>query len=209
MSAPERERQADLEAERSIAREDVDDVVGVASELAQAEEARVRVEDMKEIAEELAIDPKHVEPAIETLERRRAEAREAEQRSSALRRTWAMRLGTALGVVAALAGGASMWTRAALAPRWVEVEQARSQVETVIERRARVEEIWRDQPSSLDRDAELAGAENRVGVERRRYDEAASEYNATASSIPHALVCGWVGVPCHAPLASEIPSFSR
>lgn len=79
----------------------------------------------------------------------------------------------------------------------------------MIERRAHVEEIWRERPESLDRDAELAGAENRVGIERRRYDEAAAAYNASASTLPHALTCGLVGVPCRAPLASEIPSFSR
>ena len=196
------------ERERSIPREDVDDVVGVASELAEAEQARVRVEDMKEIAAELAIDPRHVEPAIETLERRRREEREAEDKVRAARRTWAVRVSVAVFAVLGLGLGAGAWTRSALAGDWTEVERARSQVETVIERRARVQEIWRDQPPSLDRDAELAGAENRVGIERRRYDEAAAAYNARASGIPHALLCRVVGVPCHAPLASEIAAFS-
>lgn len=199
---------SEREPERTIAREDVDDVVGVASELAEAESARVRVEDMKEIAADLAIDPKLVEPAIDTLERRRAEERAAAARAAAERRTWAMRVGAVVAALAIVTGVGTAWTRSALAPRWAEVERARSQVETVIDRRAHVEAIWRDRPAGLDRDAELAGAENRVGVERRRYDEAAADYNATASSLPHALLCGLAGVPCHAPLASDIASFT-
>lgn len=201
MSAPEREQ-------RTIPREDVDDVVGVASELAEAEEARVRVDEMKEIASDLAIDPKHVEPAIETLATRRKEEAERAANEQAARRAWAVRATQGVGASLAVVLACGLWTRSALASRWVEVEQARSQVETVIERRARVESIWRDQPPGLDRDAELAGAENRVGIERRRYDEAASAYNAAASSLPHALTCALVGVPCRAPLASEIPAFS-
>ncbi|MBN8613922.1 MAG: hypothetical protein J0L92_25215 [Deltaproteobacteria bacterium] len=201
MSAPEREP-------RTIPREDVDDVVGVASELAEAEDARVRVEDMKDIAADLAIDPKHVEPAIETLASRRQAEADRAARAAASRRTWAVRLSAVVGSILALGLVCGLWTRSALAPRWVEVEQARSQVETVIDRRAHVESLWRDREPGLDRDAELAGAENRVGIERRRYDEAAAAYNAAASGLPHAAMCGLVGVPCHAPLASEISSFS-
>lgn len=201
MSEPERDR--------TIARDDVDDVVGVASELAEAEQARVRIADMKEIAADLAIDPKHVEPAIETLaERRRQEVRR-EAQAAAARRTWLARGGAAVAVVLGLTVGCGLWTRSALAPRWVEVERARSQVETVVARRAEVESIWRDRAAGIDRDAELAGAENRVGVERRRYDDSAADYNTAAASLPHAWLCGLVGVPCRAPLASEIPSFSR
>ncbi len=205
MSAPQREGEREPE---SIPRDDVDDVVGVASELAEAELARVRVEDMKEIAAELAIDPKHVEPAIETLASRRREEAEREARAAAGRRAWAVRVSAVIGALVAIAAACGLWTRSTLAPQWVEVERARSQVETVIERRARVESIWRDREPSLDRDAELAGAENRVGIERRRYDEAAAAYNAAASGLPHAAMCALVGVPCHAPLASEITSFS-
>lgn len=190
--------------ERTIPRQDVDDVVGVASELAEAEAQRVRVADMKEIAAELAIDPRHVEPAIAALERRRAEEKAAADRASAARRAWMVRLGTASVVALVVTLGAVAWTHSTLAPRWAEVEARRAQVETVLERRADVEAIWADRAPSLDRDAELAGAENRVGVERRRYDEAAADYNAAAAGLPHALVCGLAGVPCHAPLSSEV-----
>jgi hypothetical protein len=118
------------ERERTIAREDVDDVVGVASELAEAEGARVRVEDMKEIAAELAIDPKHVEPAIETLASRRRDEAEREARAVAVRRAWAVRVVAVLSTLAAITLACGLWTRSALAPRWAEVERARSQVET-------------------------------------------------------------------------------
>ncbi|MDQ3033067.1 MAG: LemA family protein [Myxococcota bacterium] len=195
--------------ERTIPADDVDDVVGVASELEHAEQRRVRVAEMEDIAEDLRIDPKYVAPAIETLERRRAQALEERTAQLARRRTWIARGAIALAATGVLLIGGAGWTRSALAPRWSEVERARSQVENVIDRRERVEAIWRARPSGLDRDAELAGAENRVGIERRRYDESAAAYNATASGAVCSMFCGIAGVPCRAPLASEIDSFSR
>lgn len=200
----ERERGRAADAERTIAADDVDDVVGVAAALEQADQQRVGVGEMKEIAAELRIDPRYVEPAIDSLERGRRMAREARERARKRRIALAIRGAIGLGgIAAALALGAA-WTRGVLAPAWSDVERARAQVETVRERRERVEEIWRDRPASLDRDAELAGAENRVGIERRRYDEAAAAYNARAGGLPHVLFCRVAGVPCRAELSSEI-----
>lgn len=200
---------SERDPERTIPAEDVDDVVGVASELEHVEQRRVRVAEMKEIAEDLRIDPKYVEPAIDALERRRAEESARAEARRATRRAWMVRVAIAVAAAIAVVVGGAAWTRASLAPRWAEVESARSQVENVIDRRERVEAIWRDREVGPDRDAELAGAENRVGIERRRYDQSAAEYNASASGLPHALFCGLAGVPCRAPLASEIDSFSR
>lgn len=200
MSDPERERRG----ARSIAAEDVDDVVGVASELERAAQERVPVEEMKEIAAELRIDPSYVEPAIAMLERRRDQAKVADECERAVRYRRARRAVIGAGALALALGLGLAWTRSALAPAWAEVERARAQVETVRERRERVEAIWRDRSPSIDRDAELAGAENRVGIERRRYDEAAAAYNARASGLPHALLCAASGVPCRAELSSEI-----
>ena len=57
-------------------------------------------------------------------------------------------------------------------------EQKKAQVRNVLERQVAVHERYQGRPSTVDSEAEISGAENRVRVERRRYDEAASEYNA-------------------------------
>jgi len=38
---------------------------------------------------------------------------------------------------------------------------------------------------------ELAGTENRIAVERRRYNEAATEYNKKIRRVPAAMIAGW------------------
>lgn len=40
---------------------------------------------------------------------------------------------------------------------------------------------------------ELAGTENRIATERRRYNEAVQSYNAYIKSLPAALYSGWLG----------------
>jgi LemA protein len=40
---------------------------------------------------------------------------------------------------------------------------------------------------------ELAGTENRIAVERMRYNDAVREYNAYIKSFPNAVYAGWLG----------------
>src|ERR1700730_10645412 len=40
---------------------------------------------------------------------------------------------------------------------------------------------------------ELAGTENRIAVERRRYNEAVQDYNTYISLFPNSLFAGWAG----------------
>ena len=193
---------------RHVDRDDVDDVVGVAQELESAAttaaDRKLAVDDVKDIAGQLRIDPRYVEPAIDELARRRED--EARQRAAKRASRLAAIKAAMAAVLAALviAGSGALWTRSALGPPLAEVERHRAQVENVVDRRERIEAIWRDQPAGLDRDAELAGAENRVATERRRYDEAATDYNARAASLPHAVFCGWSGPPCRVPPSSEV-----
>jgi hypothetical protein len=198
MSDEERDRAG------TIAADDVDDVVGLATELERQASERVDVETMKAIAAELSIDPKYVEPAIANLERRRAEATEAEGRARAKRRRLALRGMSAMAAVGVVLALGAEFTRASLGAAWAEVERARAQVETVRARRTSVEARFRDRPTSRERDAERSGAENRVGIERRRYDAAAAAYNASASGVACALFCGFTRLPDRAPLSSEI-----
>jgi LemA protein len=40
---------------------------------------------------------------------------------------------------------------------------------------------------------ELAGSENRIAVERRRYNEAIQDYNTYIGQFPNSLYAGWAG----------------
>jgi LemA protein len=40
---------------------------------------------------------------------------------------------------------------------------------------------------------ELAGTENRIAVERRRYNEALQDYNTYLGLFPNNLIAGWAG----------------
>lgn len=203
----EREPRRVRVAPREVDRDDVDDVVGIAAELAEEEkraEAKVSVGELEEIAEELRIPSKHVEPALDVLGKRREEA--AKQASARRARIKTALIGsvTALAVgLSALGLGVTTTTSALSGPR-AAVDRQRAQVETVIERRERIEARLEGAPPSLDRDAELIGAENRVAIERRRYDEAASAYNTLASEAPRSFFCTIAGVPCRVPLSSEV-----
>ncbi len=201
MSETERERG------KTLAPEDVDDVVGIASELEREAEGRLDVGEMEAIAEELRIDPKYVEPAIARLERERAEARAASERARVRRRALGARALVAFGALVALFAFGAAWTRASLGAAFAEVERTRAQVESVRARQAETEALFGDREPSRGRDAELVGALNRVGIERRRYDEAAAAYNARASGLLGALFCGGTRAPCRAPTSAEIAGF--
>lgn len=40
---------------------------------------------------------------------------------------------------------------------------------------------------------ELAGTENRIAVERRRFNQTAQQYNSTVRRVPERLIAGWLG----------------
>jgi len=71
--------------------EDIDDIIEIAAQLQDAERdvpKRASVEDVRKVAAELDIDPKHVQAAIAKLEQSRAEqAAQAEQQAAASART--------------------------------------------------------------------------------------------------------------------------
>ena len=51
----------------------------------------------------------------------------------------------------------------------------------------------RSNESFLRLQDELAGTENRIAVERRRYDDAIQDYNAYIGQFPNNLFAGWAG----------------
>jgi hypothetical protein len=133
----------------------------------------------------------------ETLrERSAARARQAKQE-----RLW---LGVAAAGVLALAlvGWQARATGASLVPLHAEVTRARAQVENVREREAEVLARMEGAAPGPERDAEIAGASNRVRVERGRYDSAAAAYNAATSSAWARLCAKLSSLPERAPLSN-------
>lgn len=67
--------------------------------------------------------------------------------------------------------------------------QALSRLMVVIER---YPELKANQ-NFLQLQDELAGTENRIAVERRRFNQIAQAYNSTVRRIPERLIAGWLG----------------
>ncbi len=201
-------------APRAVHIDDVDDVIGIAAELRQRQAELLTVEELEEVARELDIEPQYVQRAVSELAARRARVRVAEAEAArvgaataARRKRW---LAYALAVVACVAVvvlggayGAASTMRAELA----EVQRTRAQVRTVVERQAAVEARWRDAPDGVERNAELSGAENRVAIERRRYDEAATRYNSAGGGFFAALAASWFELPEQVPLSSDVETW--
>lgn len=194
---------SDKDSKDHIDDEDVDDVIEIATDIAereQKEKARMTVDDVVDIGEQLGIEKDDVEEAVDELRLR--EAREAQRKMR--RRKY---LTYASGVAAALALSLifmGLIGRSKLHSVRAEVDQQRAQVRLVIDRQANVVARLADQPASRDKDAELAGAENRVAIEKRRYDQAAARYNNAARSITGAWGARFFGLDKKVPLSPEV-----
>lgn len=188
---------------RTIDYEDVDDIIGVAAEMSDLDAERLSVEDLSAIAKDLDIPERYVLPAVAELARRRQAMLmdEARRKKRTLIIVWSAVTAVALLMVWALTGNAKLGGLVAYA------EAQRAQVVNVIERQAATHSTWGPAPESPERRAELAGAENRVRIARRQYDEAAAAYNAAATSFPGSLWAGLFGHPDRMPLSSEIERF--
>lgn len=187
-----------------VAFDDVDDVIAAAARAKDQEASFLSVEELQEVAAELDIPARLLGPAIEEVKRRR----EAElARENAAAEASARRLRIALGAAAAVAGLLLMWglwARASLRDALLEAERQRSQVVNVMDRQVATRAQWVDAPDSADKRAELSGAENRVRVERQRYDDLATEYGKEAMSLGGRVVAWLGGYPAELPLSSEI-----
>lgn len=112
-------------------------------------------------------------------------------------------VGAAALALVVLLGIAVATTHGELRERHALVERARAQVENVRERQVAVVARFAGAEASVGREAELSGAENRVRIERARYDEAAATYNAAAGSAWAGLCARITGLPARAPLSNE------
>jgi hypothetical protein len=116
-----------------------------------------------------------------------------------------LRVGGIVGAaVVALALAVFGITYSSLQSTLSAAEQKRAQVENVVERQAKTEQMYAGQADSLEKNAALEGAENRVRIEVRRYDEVAAEYNSSAAGFPGGLVVSATGLPAELPLSNDI-----
>ncbi|MEM7245883.1 MAG: TPM domain-containing protein [Acidobacteriota bacterium] len=184
----------------TVATEDVDDLIAIATQLREQEEDALHREDLLAIATELGLESHHVDRAEEELARRRAErARQEEEDRRFQRRLLYAGVGLAL-----LVGLFGLVGQASLRKDLAEVEAHRAQLRNVLDRQEEVKRRYRGAQTGPDWVAEVSGAENRVGVERRRHDQVVSDYRARASSFPGALWVRIFGLPKKPPLSHEI-----
>ena len=183
--------------------EDVDEVIGLAAQAASSAPERLTVKELVDVGEQIGIPAAAVERAVTELEaRRRVEAEARAQKTKRVRTAAAVGAGVLVVLVALGLVGQS-----GLQSKLTVVEQKRAQVRNVLDRKAEVEARLRGAPPSPDSDAERAGSENRVAIERRRYDEAAAEYNAASGSFPGSVWRRLFGLPDRAPLSNEVTSW--
>lgn len=186
-----------------IPSEDVDDVIEIASDIARRDEEvedSVSRKEMVDIGEQLGLESDDVEEAIDELA-----DREHDEAVRAVKRKRMLVLGgLAAGAVAVLVLMAALIGRSGLESAKAGVDKQRAQVVNVLDRQANVRARLEGKPLNDDRDAELSGAENRVSIEKRRYDEAAAKYNHKADSFPGKWGAALFGWPDRVPLSSEI-----
>jgi hypothetical protein len=184
---------------RDVDYEDVDDLIGLAAEMAEADAGKLTVTELESIASEMDIPTEYVAKAVHTLQARRQAEALATHRRLNLRRMMLLGLAAVIGVT-------GLWTysvRGTLTNLAADVEAKRAQVASVMERQTKVNARYEGLDATAERDAELAGAENRVRVEMRRYDEAATSYNKAAQGLIANLARGIFNLPSEMPLSSE------
>jgi hypothetical protein len=94
-------------------------------------------------------------------------------------------------------------TRADVRDAKLAAERQWAQVINVADRQKATVAQWANAADSADRQAELSGAENRLRIERARYDELATEYRRHASGLSGWLVTMLGNYPDSLPLSSE------
>lgn len=193
----------ETETKSEVRYEDVDDVIAAAAKAKSEAEERLSVEELQEVAAELDIPPDLIAPAVETVRRRR-EAELAAERARA-ERMKRIRLAALVGgaVLSVIVIVLAITTYTGVRDAKLAADRQRAQVINVVQRQQATVAQWTSAADSPDKQAELSGAENRVRVERARYDEAVTEYRRRASGLFGWLVTSLAGYPDTLPLSSE------
>jgi LemA protein len=82
-----------------------------------------------------------------------------------------------------------------------QAAQANAQMESALGRLLAIAENYPDLKSNqnfIRLQDELAGTENRIAVERKRYNDAVAEFNKTIKTFPNNIVAGMLGFDAHA-----------
>ncbi|MCP3065144.1 LemA family protein [Myxococcus sp. K38C18041901] len=199
-----------------VSYKDVDEIIRRATELMQADQSleTLTPEELQRIGDELDIPARYIDEAralrIERLQqearsRRAMEVtRQARRQRHLLRARWGMAL---FAGAVALSGLVMSAIHNDLGTRALEVARQRAQVHNVLVRRDEVRARFATVTASPERDAELSGADNRVFVEQRRYDQLVADYNAAAASIPNRWVVERTQLPRSLPLSTELKSW--
>lgn len=135
--------------------------------------------------------------------RDRADARRAELVKSGRTRFTLQVVAVVLGSAVVLAGIAFTRTSSALSTAWAEVDRAEAQVKNVHERQLELQKQLADAEASESKSAQLEGAENRVRVERAKFQTAAAAYNAEVGTWWARLVAKAKGLPLDADPSAE------
>jgi hypothetical protein len=189
----------DGRAQRRVDADDVDDVIGVALERRQLSEAQLSEAELAAVGAELGLSAEQIGGAITELQARRA--RDSARRVVAQRRR--RRLGIGVAIAAAVVVVAALGSQASLRTRLAEVERTRAQLASVRQTQQEARARYAAQTLTVEREAELAGADNRVRIERMRHDEAAAAYNRQAAGLLGRLGAVVGGLPARVPLSDE------
>lgn len=184
--------------------EDVDDVIEAAVKAHDATVDTLSVEELEQVATELDIPAALVAPAVVAVRERRAELLAAELEAD---RVAARRIRIAAIAATVLVVLGTMWcliVRTRVRGAWLQVQRQRAQVVNVMQRQTQTRAQWAAAPDSANKHAELSGAQNRVRVERKRYDDAVAEYRAHSSSLAGRLVTTLGDYPDEVPMSSEV-----
>ena len=202
MSQPEDD--ISRQARPGIRARDLDDVIEIAARRAEGRADEVSRDEIEAIARELDIPATDVDAALHELRRRRAAEAAAQGVARADRRARGYRIKQLAIITAVVLVALVGWSYASLNGRLAAVERQRSQVANVIERQAAVERTYRARAPTAAGDAELSGAENRVRIERRNYDEAVTAYNTAVQGFPAVIFRPLIGFPGPQPLSAEV-----
>ena len=190
--------------------DDVDDVVEASLRAKDAQEDLLSVQDVKAIGEDLDLSPELIEQGIAVVKKQRAQedahaqqAQLAAQRRRVLLGRAALALLATLGLMLAAAGISLASTRSALTSASAEVDAQRALVELAQQKQARTLARYANKPDSRDKEVALAGAENRVFVQMRRYDDVVKTYNQRAASFPASLWAPLLSLKTSLPTASK------
>lgn len=188
----------------SIPEEDVDDIIGHAEAIKKSAEGKLSLDDMKAVGRELDLDDRYVEKAVQDLEAARREERAREALAAARVKRAVTIGGACLAGLLLITSGLTLSAKSTLTTSLADVRAKQAQVHSVVERQGRVQALYQGREPSPDRDAELLGAENRVRIEQKRYDEAAAKYNADAQGLGAGLATGMFGLPKAVPMSNEV-----